>query len=99
MHSDLVGKIEKARLYAQEPERIAIDELRVRFNGGNNDHIIALANGHWSCDCNFFHRWQTCAHIMALQKILGVMLSAGARKALAPASIDQEQATVNSTVV
>ena len=32
MHSDLIGKIEKARRYAQEPERIALDELTVRLD-------------------------------------------------------------------
>jgi len=84
MHSDLIGKIEKARRYAQEPERIAIDELKARFRGGNNDHIIALSHNHWSCDCSFFRMWQTGAHVMAFQKIFNPMLSEEAREAAGP---------------
>lgn len=80
MHSDLIGKIEKARHYAEEPERIAIDEITVRFHGGNNDHIIRLANNRWSCDCEVFHLRGVCAHVMTLQKVLAPMLSAEARE-------------------
>ncbi len=85
MHSDLIGKIDKARRYAQEPERIAIDELKARFRGGNNDHTITLSGDHWSCDCDFFRLRRTCAHVMALQKILHPMLSSEARDSVSPA--------------
>ena len=50
MHSDLIGKIEKARRYAQEPERITINELKATFHGGNSDHTISLNDNHWTCD-------------------------------------------------
>lgn len=79
MHSDLIGKIEKARHYAREPERFAIDALEARYRGGNNDHTISLHEGAWSCDCVAFNRHHTCAHVMALQKILAPMLSEQAR--------------------
>jgi hypothetical protein len=87
MHSDLIGKIEKARRYAEEPERIKIDQFRATFHGGNSDHVIELKDGHWSCDCSFFRNWGTCAHVMALQRILNPMLTDEARQpdlALAP---------------
>lgn len=84
MHSDLIGKIEKARRYAQEPERIAISELKATFHGGNSDHLITLSNNHWSCDCSFFRMWNTCAHIMAFQKIFDPMLEPEAREATSP---------------
>jgi hypothetical protein len=80
MHSDLIGKIEKARRYAEEPERVGLDELKARFHGGNNEHTITLSNGRWSCDCEFFHLRRTCAHVMAMQKILNPMLSEDARQ-------------------
>lgn len=92
MHSDLIGKIEKARRYAQEPERIALDALKARFRGGNNDHEISLVDGRWSCDCSFFHMWQTCAHVMALQRILNPMLSPEAREASSPVVVEEEMA-------
>lgn len=79
MHSDLIGKIEKARHYAQEPERFSIHALRAHFTGGNHGHLMVLENGGWACDCVAFHRHQTCAHVMAMQKILAPMLSPEAR--------------------
>jgi len=89
MHSDLIGKIEKARHYAQEPERVALDELTARFHGGNNEHAITLSGGVWHCDCEFFHVRKTCAHVMAMQKILHPMLSAEARDFGVPIEEDQ----------
>jgi hypothetical protein len=89
MHSDLIGKIEKARRYAQEPERIAIDELKARFRGGNNDHVITLSKGQWTCDCSFFRMWQTCAHVMAFQRILNQMLPPEAREATGPVAVEE----------
>ncbi|MFQ3664152.1 MAG: hypothetical protein SNJ69_17390 [Chloroflexaceae bacterium] len=78
MHSDLIGKIEKARRYAEEPERIKFNELKVTFHGGNSNHTISFHGGHWHCDCSFFQVWTTCAHVMALQRILQPMLTAEA---------------------
>ncbi|MFO7168501.1 MAG: hypothetical protein DIU80_010810 [Chloroflexota bacterium] len=80
MHSDLIGKIEKARRYAQEPERVNFTELKATFHGGNNDHTITLADNEWTCDCDFFRLRRTCAHVMAMQRILSPMLSKEARE-------------------
>jgi hypothetical protein len=91
MHSDLIGKIEKARRYAAEPERIKFDDLTVTFHGGNSNHIIALKDGHWSCDCSFFRGWGTCAHVMAMQRILNPMLTAEARQAELAVGVNSEQ--------
>jgi hypothetical protein len=80
MQSDLIGKIEKARRYAEEPERIEFSELKATFQGGNSNHEIVLKEGHWHCDCSFFRSWGTCAHVMAIQKILNQMLPPQARE-------------------
>ncbi len=80
MHSDLIGKIEKARHYAEEPERIQLSELKAQFHGGNSDHSITLHDGHWQCTCSFFQTWGTCAHVMAMQKILHAMLPYSAQE-------------------
>jgi len=90
MHSDLIGKIEKARRYANEPERIAIGEMKASFRGGNNDHLITLSDGHWACDCSFFRTWQTCAHVMAFQKIFDPMLPDEAREATSSAPATEQ---------
>lgn len=81
MQSDLIGKIEKARRYAQEPDRITFTELKANFHGGNSEHEVTLRDGHWNCDCSFFQSWGTCAHVMAMQRVLDPMLTAEAKQA------------------
>lgn len=81
MHSDLIGKIEKARRYAQEPERVQISEFKANVHGDNGtSHTVELKNDEWHCTCSFFRLWGTCAHIMAAQKILNPMLTVKARE-------------------
>ena len=74
MRSSLIGKIEKAKRYAQEPERITFSGLTAVFRGENDDHKLSYAGGKWHCTCHFFSQWETCSHTMALQQILGKML-------------------------
>ena len=74
MRSSLIGKIEKAKRYAQEPGRVTFSGLTAVFHGENDDHKLSYANGKWHCTCHFFSQWETCSHIMALQQILGNML-------------------------
>ncbi len=74
MQSSLIGKIEKANRYAQEPERVTFSELSVKFRGENNNYITEYKEGKWHCSCHFFSSWGLCSHTMALQKILGNML-------------------------
>lgn len=89
MHSDLINKIEKAKRYAQEPERFSIEHLQARFKGGD-DHMIRLNENGWSCDCNFFHSWHTCSHIMAVQRLLAPMLSHDARRPGGPEYVSEQ---------
>lgn len=81
MNSSLISKIEKARRYSQEHDRITIDELRCQVRGDNSTHTVRLGNGAWDCDCRFFADYRTCSHTMALQRILNEMLPAAARPA------------------
>ena len=70
MDSGMIGKIEKAMIYAQEPERITFDKFEVTFNGDHNQHEISYNNGHWRCDCHFFEARGVCSHVMALERLL-----------------------------
>ncbi len=70
MDYGMIGKIEKARRYAEERQRFRIETLKVTFDGDNNPHEITLINGVWECDCDFFHSRGRCSHTMALEKIL-----------------------------
>ncbi|MEE8418755.1 MAG: hypothetical protein V3S02_01430 [Dehalococcoidales bacterium] len=74
MQSSLIGKIEKAKLYAQEKDRITFSEFKVEFRGENDSYDIAYTDGKWHCSCHFFSTWETCSHTMALERILDNML-------------------------
>ena len=74
MQSSLIGKIEKAKRYAQETERVTFSELSVSFRGEHNNYITGYKDGKWHCSCHFFSNWGLCSHTMALQRILGNML-------------------------
>ncbi len=74
MQSSLIGKIEKAKRYAQETERITFSELSVKFQGEHDNYTISYEEDKWHCSCHFFSNWGLCSHTMALQKILGNML-------------------------
>lgn len=74
MHSSLIGKIQKANLYAREPDRVRFSDLSVNFQGEHDTHTVSFSGGTWHCDCNFFPAWRTCSHIMAMQKLIGQML-------------------------
>jgi len=74
MRSSLIGKIEKAKRYAQEPERITLSGFTAVFRGENDNHKIGYSSGKWHCTCYFFSQWGTCSHVMALQQILDKML-------------------------
>ena len=74
MDSSIIGKIDKARRYAEEKERVTISELSVKFEGNHNTYNVAFESGNWSCECHFFETRGVCSHIMALQRILAGML-------------------------
>ncbi|HSW58297.1 MAG TPA: hypothetical protein VLH15_07835 [Dehalococcoidales bacterium] len=74
MQSSLIGKIEKAKRYAQEPDRIAFSEFSVKFRGEHDNYTTGLKDGKWNCTCSFFGNWKMCSHTMAMERILGNML-------------------------
>ena len=82
MHSSLIGKIEKANRYARETDRITFEELALTFRGDNDTHRVALDAGGWQCTCHFFESWNSCVHILTLQKVLGQMLPESAQTSI-----------------
>jgi hypothetical protein len=85
MQSSLIGKVEKAKVYARERYRMKIDNLHVAFTGENSDHEVSIRDGEWHCNCDFFTAWQVCSHTMALEKVLEGMVPAQKMPALATA--------------
>ena len=78
MQSSMIGKIEKAKRYAQETERITFLEFSVKFRGENDSYYTGYKDGEWHCTCHFFSSWGLCSHTMALERILENMLPAEA---------------------
>jgi hypothetical protein len=69
MYSSLISKIEKAKRYAEEPERITFETFDVRFRGDNGSHRVSLKGDDWSCECDHFQTSGLCAHVMTMQRI------------------------------
>lgn len=76
MNSSMIGKIEKAHRYAQEPDRINFNTFDTTIRGDNNDYNVRLTENGWDCTCPTFQRrlLDTCSHVMAMQLMLGEML-------------------------
>lgn len=77
MDYGMIGKIEKAKRYAEQRDRIHIDTLAVTFEGENNPHRVFFENNEWRCDCSFFQTRGRCSHTMALEMILEGMIPEG----------------------
>ncbi|MFN2150496.1 MAG: SWIM zinc finger family protein [Anaerolineales bacterium] len=74
MDSGMIGKIEKAKRYAEERDRINVEALTVTFDGENNPHTVHFKSGEWQCDCSYFQTRGWCSHTRALEIILEGML-------------------------
>ena len=86
MHSSLIGKIQKANLYAREPERLSFTQFSTTFRGENDSHTVSYEQGRWTCTCDFFRGWGLCSHTMAIEKLMGPMLPKEARQSM-PAGV------------
>ncbi|MBI1793857.1 MAG: hypothetical protein HYR70_06665 [Chloroflexi bacterium] len=76
MDSGMIGKIEKAKRYAEERERFRFNKFDLTFHGDNNNHHVLFDNGKFQCDCEFFITHQRCGHTMALEILLKDMIPA-----------------------
>ena len=79
MDYGMIGKIEKAKRYAQERDRIRLESFRATFDGENNPHAVEFESGNWRCDCGFFLTRGVCSHTMALERILEGMIPQAVR--------------------
>jgi hypothetical protein len=75
MNSGMISKIQKAKRYAQERDRIHFVEFEVTFRGDHNSYTVSYDRGQWNCGCNFFASRGVCSHTITLERVLGVMLT------------------------
>jgi len=76
MDSGMIGKIEKAKRYAEERNRFRFNKFELTFHGDNNNHHVTFNDGAFECDCEFFITHQRCGHTMALEILLKDMIPA-----------------------
>ena len=74
MDSSFIGKIDKARKYAEERERVSINSFHATFEGNHNTYQVRFELGQWFCECLFFTTRGVCSHTMALKRILDDVL-------------------------
>ena len=74
MDYGLIGKLEKAKRYADEGNRFKFNRLDLTFHGDNNDHQVQYQDGAFHCDCEFFLTHDRCGHTMAIEILLKDML-------------------------
>ena len=74
MNSSLISKVQKARIYAAEHERIRINGFTCRVRGDNSSHAVSLIEGELRCDCLFYRAHAACSHTMAMQRVMHDML-------------------------
>ena len=74
MDYSMIGKIQKAKQYAEEPERVTFNTLAIEFSGSNDTYTITLGPDGWHCTCSGFQNYAICPHIMTLERLFGPML-------------------------
>jgi len=74
MDYSMIGKIEKAKKYAEEPDRVTFNSLAVEFRGNNNTYTISLGPDGWHCTCPGFQKYAICPHVMTLERLFAPML-------------------------
>jgi len=80
MDSGMISKIQKAKRYAQERDRIAVEKLQVSFRGEHSTYTVSYDQGQWSCQCPFFSQRGFCSHTMAMERILSPMIAESERE-------------------
>ena len=77
MDSSMYGKIDKAKRYAEERERIKFHSFEALIQGNNSDKTVRYNDGKWDCDCHYFSNYGVCAHTMAFEILLEKMVVPG----------------------
>lgn len=74
MDSGMISKIQKAKRYAEEPDRIAFVQFTVTFKGEHDVYHVSYDQGKWECQCAFFRQRGVCSHTMAMERLLQPMI-------------------------
>ncbi len=75
MHSSMIGKIEKAKRYSEEHNRLKISGLQATFRGEHDNYTLTFTDNKWECSCHYFRLQSVCSHVMAVENMLSEMMS------------------------
>lgn len=67
--TQLIGKIEKAKKYSSEPDRFTKKETIIELRSEHGTRTLSLNEGSWTCDCDFYKKYQICSHKIATEEI------------------------------
>ncbi len=74
MDSAMISKIQKAKQYAEERDRMQFESFKVLFRGNHDTYTVTYEQGRWHCTCHFFEQRGVCSHTMALERVLEGMV-------------------------
>ena len=74
MDSGLIGKVEKAKRYAEDRHRFLFNQFDLNFHGDNSEHHVSYNKGVFNCDCEFLIIHNRFGHSMALEILLKDMI-------------------------
>jgi len=75
MDSSMISKIQKAKRYAEEPDRITFEQFKVSFRGDHGTYEVTYdRDSGWQCGCHYFSTRGVCSHTMTLERLLGNMV-------------------------
>ena len=75
MDYGMIGKMEKAKRYAEDRHHFKFNQFDMTFHGDNNEHHVTYDVGVFECDCEFFLTHKRCSHTMALDILLKSMIA------------------------
>lgn len=67
-----IKKLEKARKYVSEPDRLTTNGLSAELRSESATRRLILETGGWCCDCDFFDRYDICSHAIAVEELTGL---------------------------
>ena len=74
MDYSLIGKIQKAKEYAEDPSRVTFHSFNVEFQGDNSVYTITLGPDGWHSNDHGFSKMGISPQIMALERMFGPMI-------------------------
>lgn len=80
MDNAMISRIEKAKRYAEQPERFQFQTFKVTIRGNNSTHWVTYDHGTLASDYDYFVKHGYSQHTMALERILQGMIVSPAQQ-------------------